>query len=67
MPDLYEQATEGYEVLFAAVVPDPAEPPFDPPFDATDAELAAEDRAYASGCDADFAADREWGRRGFLS
>lgn len=37
--------------------------PTDPPFDATYAELEREDRAWASDADADFAADREWGRR----
>lgn len=63
MTDLYAQATEGYEVLFGQ---SPAAAP-EEPFDATDAELAAEDRAFASAAEMDFAADREWGRRGLLS
>jgi hypothetical protein len=33
------------------------------PFDATYAELEREDRAWSSDAEADFAADREWGRR----
>ena len=57
MSDLYEQATEGYEVLFSEA---------SPPFDASDVEAAREDAMLASDLDMDFAADRIVGQRGWL-
>lgn len=46
----------------AHIMSTPYDGPVDPPFDASNAEADRDSRMQSSDRDADFAADREWGR-----